>query len=223
MLGSLAEDVHEAVQGQPGGSTAAGVGCSHEQLAERGFGRLGRGTDHRVIDGKVAPAEDLEALFDRQRLHLRCHHVGLVGLPGQEGDTGGVATGIRQLERDDRTVEGVRNLQQQARTVPGVLLRPEGAAVLHVAEGADSQRDDLVAGLTAQVADEVDTAGVMLESRVVQALGHRPMIGHGLLTGSVPTLGTTLWRSPRASSVGAAVPPVGGTSHGHIGGAPRQP
>ncbi len=171
VLGALPEDVGQPVQFDAGAPAIRSVGAGEEELPEDGLGAPRGVADHRVVDGDVAPAEHLEPLLGGELLDLRRHRPGLARIARQEGDAGGVGAGIGQVEVHDLPVEAVRHLDQDAGPVAGVLLGTEGAPVLELAEGADPECDDVVAALAPEVTDEVDAAGVVLEPRVIEALG----------------------------------------------------
>ena len=73
---SFPEHVGESVEVNPGQPHTAGVTGGQEDLPEGRFSSLGGRSDHRVVNGKVTPAEHFEALFPGQRgdgrLHRRC-------------------------------------------------------------------------------------------------------------------------------------------------------
>jgi len=101
---------------------------------------------------------------------------------GQEDHAHAVAAARRQLEPDLRAFageEGVRSLQQDARAVAGVLLRAGRAAVLQVEQHLEGLDDDVVRRAPLDVGDEPETAGIVLERRVVQPLlGRVPCFCH---------------------------------------------
>ena len=90
---------------------------------------------------------------------------------GQEGDPGGVAARVRKREVDDVAIEGVGDLDEDAGPVATVLLAAGGTAVRQVLERADCLEHQRVGCTTVQVGHESDTAGVMLEPRVVEPGG----------------------------------------------------
>ena len=174
----LANHIGQPVQIDPGGSPIGAETAGEEHLAEGGFRCPRRVTDRRIVDREVPPAEDLHALLKGDLVDNRSGPISHLGLAGQEGDSRGVGTCLRQLECQDLPVEGVGDLEQKSRSVAGVLLGSEGAPVLHTAEGSEPQLDYPVAGLALQVADEVHATGVVFETRLVQALG-RGHVGGG--------------------------------------------
>ena len=166
VLDALAHDEGPALEGVVGQAVAG-----EEGLAEQRLDALGHRADHGVVVGDVAPAEDPQALAAGDLLDRQGGFVGLVRVVREERDAGGVVALLRQREVDDVTEEAVGDLQQDARTVAGVGLGPGRATVVEVAEGSDAVLDDLVAPQALHVHDEVDAAGVVLEPRVVEALG----------------------------------------------------
>ena len=88
----------------------------------------------------------------------------------------GVVAGLRQLEADLGGLareEGVRNLHQNAGAVAGARIGADRAAMFEVAENADRVGDDLMRLLALDVGDEADAAGILLQARIVKALGRR--------------------------------------------------
>jgi hypothetical protein len=88
-----------------------------------------------------------------------------------------VVAEARQRERADPAVgareERVRELQEDARAVAGAGIAARSAAVCEVDEDLQRLGDHLVRGLAVERGHEAETAGVMLESWVVQALPGR--------------------------------------------------
>jgi hypothetical protein len=79
-------------------------------------------------------------------------------------------TFLRKVERQHCAEEGVRNLNEDARAVTGVHLGASRTSVIHVAKRSETVSDDLMAALALHVNDEVDAAGVVFESGVVETL-----------------------------------------------------
>ena len=79
--------------------------------------------------------------------------------------------------------ERVRRAHQDAGPVAAVLLAPARPPVVHVLQHLQRVTHDLMAGLALDVADEADAAGVLLEPRVVQALGLGQSLGATLARG----------------------------------------
>ena len=83
----------------------------------------------------------------------------------------------------------VRDLECDARSVAGALVRADAAAVFELAQRSQGLVDDLVVGRPAVADDEREPAGVVLESRVVEAdtawrcrsfLGRRSLLSHAM-------------------------------------------
>ncbi len=89
---------------------------------------------------------------------------------GQEGSAYGVGTRRGELEVDDRTQEGVGHLHCDASAVTGVDLGTGRTTVVEVVQRGQRLLDDRVGGTPVQVGDEGDATGIVLESRVVEAL-----------------------------------------------------
>ena len=91
----------------------------------------------------------------------------------QEDQPGAVAAPLRQLHAEPRRLlaqEPVRHLNQDAGAVAGVDLAAAGAAVFEVDQHLQGLPDDGVRAAALHVRDEPDAAGVVLMSRVIQAL-----------------------------------------------------
>ena len=78
--------------------------------------------------------------------------------------------GVGEVEVDNLAQEPVGHLQQHARAVPGGRVGTRCATVVEVLQGGQALGDDVVIGDAAQLRDEGDATGVVLEGRVVQAL-----------------------------------------------------
>ena len=183
VLGTLADHVGAALEFHPG--------CAaDEQLAEGRHGVAGQGTQRRLVGGNVAPAEQVQSLGLDDLLHGRARGGGVLGRLRQEGDSGGIAAGLGQIEPlvvADRAQELVRHLKQDARAVAGVRLGALGAAVLEVQQRGDGLVHDVAAAATVHVHDHGHTTRVVLVCGVVQP----DTAGHSHLT-----LHEDLWRSP---------------------------
>src|SRR5205823_6422337 len=87
----------------------------------------------------------------------------------EEADGDAVAAGGRELAIDHAAQELVRELEEDPRAVARQRVGPGRAPVLEVLEGADRADDRLVARDAVQLGDRGDSAGVVLEGRVVEA------------------------------------------------------
>ena len=67
----------------------------------------------------------------------------------------------------------MRDLDEDAGAIAGFGIAAAGAAVGEVDQDLDAFDDDVVGFLALDVGDEADTAGVVLEARVVETLGGR--------------------------------------------------
>ena len=111
------------------------------------------------------------------------------GSVGQEGVADRVRALPGQVEVDVLAQEGVGDLQQDAGTVTGLRVRAGGTAVVEIAERLQALGDDRMARYAAQRRDEGDTARVVLERGVVEALGLRqtPLSGTQLSWHKLPS------------------------------------
>ena len=179
VAGTLPQRIRQAVQGDAGGPLRVG----HQQLLEDRHHLAGDGAQGARVGRHRTPAEDLEALLDGDVLDGPLGGRPLHRRLRQEGHADRVGAGLRQREGHHGPQDGVRHLQQHAGTVAGRLVRAGGAAMIEVLQGGQALGDDVVAGLPAQLRDEGNPAGVVLECGIVETLcgpcghGHR----HGLL------------------------------------------
>jgi hypothetical protein len=79
-------------------------------------------------------------------------------------------TFLRKVERQNRSEERVGNLDEDACTVASVHLGARRTTVIHIAKRTESVTHDLMAALALHVDDEVDAAGIMFETGVVETL-----------------------------------------------------
>ncbi len=122
-----------------------------------------------VRDRDGAPTEDVEPLLAGQLADRPAGVGGLVGVAGQEGDTGGVVATGGQFEADGVDVEVVGDLDEDPGPVPTVLLASGGPPVGQVLEGRDGLADQGVRPPAVEVGHQGDPAGIMLEPRVVES------------------------------------------------------
>ena len=175
---------HEVIAAKPFGDAADHVeptlevhqlgdvlGGLHEQLADDRRGLLGLEADVAAIGRHVAPADDVLTLLahrlGEQRLELGAARV----VTRQEDDGDAVATGRRKLRAHDAAQERVGHLCEDPGAVAGVRIGSGGAAMLEVLERLQRALHDTVVRALGQLRDERDAARVVLESRVVEAVG----------------------------------------------------
>ena len=214
VLGAPPQAVDQSVEGDAARPAVGALRSGDEELPEDRCGALRRRPDDRVVHGHLSPAEDLEPLLDGDLPDPVGHQVGLPGIPRQEGDARGIGALRGEVEVDDLPVEAVGHLEEDAGPVTRVLLGAEGTAVLELAECADAQRHDVVAAMAPEVTHEVDTTGIVLEPRVVQALGGGDTAraedgcwrGHVVVGGESSETWCGCCLPPGASSVGAGSP-----------------
>jgi hypothetical protein len=139
-----------------------------EQHPEDGHAVAGLAADHGVVVGDVAPAQRQQALLAGDLLDVARRPVG-VGRR-QEGDATGVGPGRRELDVADLAQQAVGHLYEDTGAVADVRLGVGGASVVEVAQRRQPETEDLVAAAAVHVGHEADTAGVVLEPRVVETL-----------------------------------------------------
>ncbi len=97
------------------------------------------------VDRHLAPAENGEALFDRDRLDAQLGRRGGLVVERQERHAGRVRAQLGQLDATDGAQELVGDLHQDAGTVAGVGLAADSSAVIEVAQRCQTLGDDVVA------------------------------------------------------------------------------
>ena len=190
VLDALAHDEQLAVE--------VDAGCTlrviHEVGAERGHD-VARGLAEAVgVHRHLAPPERPQALLAGDPLHGPGRRVASRRVGGEERHAGGVGASHREVHPCRGAHERIGDLDEDARTVAGVGLRAGGAAVLHVRERRQAQRDDLAALLPLHVRHEGHAACVVLEARVVEAVGRGEVWVHGASGPWVP------WRATGETS-----------------------
>ena len=154
------------------------IGGGDEQLPEPGHHRAGSLAEELRGHRDVPPAEYDQALLGRQLVHP----TGDVGhglvVVGQERRADRVFTPWRKGELTNRPEEPVGHLEQHAGAVTGVGFAAGSAAMIEITQSREGMIDDLVARLTAQGRYECDTAGIVLEPWIVQAVRRRGRSAH---------------------------------------------
>ena len=166
MLGALASDIDTTFKIQS--VQVFGRRCSHEQHPECRHRIGGELAQRRRVGRDIAPAENFQPFFDHDRFD-RCGSSFRFGAR-QERRADCVAAGRRKLEVADVAQEPVGNLHSDADAVADIRLSPCGAAMVKVDQALQGLIDDGPARHSGHVGDEADTARVMLERRVVEAL-----------------------------------------------------
>src|SRR5581483_1150640 len=150
--------------------------ATDEHLHMEGFGRLHAFAERSIVGRYFAPAE--------QRQLFGFHLLGDDALddfaPGgvtrHEQRTDRVFAGLRQREAELLGLareERMRDLHQDAGTVAEARIGADGAAVLEVAQDGQRIGNDLTRLLALDVGDKADTAGILLERRVVKTFRRR--------------------------------------------------
>ncbi len=125
----------------------------------------------RLVDRDVAPAEQALTLGADVALDELLELCAMRRVVRQEADTDAVPAGRGQLESDDAAEEGVGELREDARAVARAHVGALGAAMLEVGERFQRALDDLVRRRVVEASDHRDAACVVLEPRVVEAVG----------------------------------------------------
>ncbi len=141
-----------------------------EQLFDRRHGVACEGSDLVGSHRNVAPPDDHEVLVDGDRFDRSLHGGTFFGCCRKERVADGVTADRRKLESGDRAQERIRDLRDDACSVTGAGVGAHRPAVLEVAQRVERRIDDVVAGSAAQRRHHGETAGVLLESGVVETL-----------------------------------------------------
>ena len=141
-----------------------------EQVLEGRHGVARHLADHGVVGGHIPPRDDAQVFARGDLLDRRHHRFAVRSRTRQERAPDGIGAGRRQLDADDRPQEAIRNLDEDPGAVADVGLGTGRSPMVEVAERRDAEVDHSVRLPAVHVDDEPDTARVMLERRVVQAL-----------------------------------------------------
>ncbi len=148
----------------------AGGAATHEELADARHRPARERPDGADVDGDVAPAEHLLAVVQDGSLEDRLLATAAGGALREEAHRHRQIAPRRKRERHDVTVKLVRELQEDPGAVTGARVAAGGAAVGEVAEDLQALGDDLVLGAPVEPRHEPQTAGIVLERRIVEAL-----------------------------------------------------
>ena len=175
-LCTLADEEGATVELEALEGGTVGVNTRDKELVEQRLGVARDGAQARVVDGHVAPADEVQALFLHDGLdgtyRVERGHAGV----RQEGDAGGVLAGRRQgdvLLGHLLPVEAVGDLDEDAGAVAGVLFRSSCAAVIQVHQGLDALVHNVACRAAVHVSHEGDTTRIMLKLGVVKTLACR--------------------------------------------------
>ena len=149
-------------------SAAAIASCAKCGSASRAITpiiELSTGTSRQPSDAHALGRDDLVDRLQRGR--------ALARIAGEEGGADGVLALRWQLGVEHLAEERVGDLDQDPRAVAHVGLGAGGAAVVEVAQRRQAELDHAVAGAPVHVDHERDTARVVLEARVVEAVARR--------------------------------------------------
>ena len=146
-------------------------GC--EELSDDGPACADFVVDGGVVDGDVAPGEDLESAFAEGAVGGGFGALSGVVVLGEEHRADGVLSGggefdVSRLEFGAE--EFVRGSDEDSGAVAGGGVGADGAAVGEVAEDFHRELDDAVGGGLFEARDEPDAAGVMLGGGVVESV-----------------------------------------------------
>ena len=170
VVGPFADDVELALESVGVGAVAA---LPNEDLADDRFDGLDAFAETAVVDGDVAPAEQVLALVLDRAFDGPDADVDVGNFLRQEDHADRVFAGFRQLEAQGfrfAAEKTVRELDQDAGAVTGQRIGADRAAVVQIDENLDALANDLMRLAVLDIGDKADTAAVMFVLWVVQAL-----------------------------------------------------
>jgi len=141
-----------------------------DELAQPGLDTRRGGPDGGGVDRHVPPRQQVEPLVPHDALDRAHRLVTGAGLLREEGRADRVGPGRRQRHVEHAPQQRVGHLGQDAGAVTGRRVAARGTSVVEVAQRGEPLAEHLVAAAAVHVHDEGDTAGVVLEGGVVQAL-----------------------------------------------------
>ena len=175
VLHLLSQDEELALEGVPRGG---GAGTAHEHLPHAGLDGPHALREPAAVGRHVAPSEQALALG----LHVACDELlaGLApqGVAGQEQHADAVVPGQGELEAEPRalrTQERVGHLQEDAGAVTGEGIGAHCPAMGQVGQDPQAHADDFVALAVVDLGAKTHAAGVVLEARVIETPGPRPV------------------------------------------------
>ena len=139
-----------------------------EELLEGGHRRARQFADLVGANRYLAPPQDGEVFFFGDPLDGRLDLSAESVIERQESDADRVPARFRELEIGDRLKELVRDLGNDPRTIAGAGIRPDRPAMLEIAQCVKRLDDDVVTGHPTKSRHHRETAGVALESGIVE-------------------------------------------------------
>jgi len=150
------------------------VGVRHECPLVVGIGE-GEHFIASSISAFLAHTRTVTALHDDEIVVLRPNEItvfDVAGLPHRPASDE-VDWDEERCEKDGFETFMLKEIHEQAGAVARARIAPCRAAMREAAEDLDAHHDDLVGGSTAQIGHEAETAGVVLESGIVQTVLRR--------------------------------------------------
>ena len=150
------------------GADAAG----DEHLTMHRLDRLDPRAEVGIVDGHVAPTDELLPLGDDRLLDEVFHGGARFGIARHEELADCVMSGLRQAEAELLAFlreEDVRDLGQHAAAVAERRVRAGGAAMIEIDQDLQPLLDDRMALAVVEIGDEADAAGIVLVGGVVEA------------------------------------------------------
>ena len=148
--------------------------AADEEVLEERLRRDRPGPEVAIVGRHVTPAEERLPFLVDDPGDRRFDRVPRLRLGRQEHEPGAIPARRRQRDPQARrlgTEEPIRHLNQDAGAVPGIRFAAAGAAMLEIDQDLQGMANDRVRTPSLGVDDEADTAGVVLVTRVIQAVG----------------------------------------------------
>ena len=147
--------------------------AAEEKLLDVRLGTAGFAADGIAVDRRVAPAENLTALFLGDALKDAFALQAVVFFHRQKAHGHAVGAWFGQLHAQLGALahkEGVGNLNEDAGAVASLRIAACRAAMGEVDENLEALADDLVAFFAADVRDQAHAAGIVLIPWMIEAL-----------------------------------------------------
>ncbi len=170
VMGLLADDEQLALEGVGVGAAFA---AADKDLADHRLDGLDAVAEIAVVDGNLAPAEQLLPFVADRPFDGLGADVDVGFASRQENHADRVIAGVGQLEIHGFRLfleQPVGQLHQNTGAIAGQRVGADGAAVVQIDENLDSLANDLMAFAVLDIGDEADTAAIMLVLGVVQTL-----------------------------------------------------
>ncbi len=153
--------------------------CGEKALTNDRLRFRGGGTEHSGIGGNVAPPETPQTEAFGERFNRRASRSGVVTREKNHAE----AELVREIDSGfagARAKEFARDGDEQARAVAARTIRVDAAAMREAEEGREGAIDDFArCDRAAELRDEADAAGIMVDGRIVATTCHSSLMRGG--------------------------------------------